>query len=213
MNEGEKGMKTNLLAAVAVAAALSAAAAHAQLFKCKGPDGKIVYSDTRCEAGATPSGLPSGLGNRANANDERAASEKSAAEKAAAEAKLQAEARVAAERKADAEARKAAGLPPLGDGANVPQGATGSTAPGRYQLTGRDMERIRNLEIDARRQGAYAEQKTASQLEISSIRSGSDSRLSSDERARLDGLRSDLGSVDAKKRNQALQDLRSLYSR
>ena len=31
-------------------ALLVPAAAHAQLFKCTGPDGKIVYSDTRCEA-------------------------------------------------------------------------------------------------------------------------------------------------------------------
>lgn len=36
--------------AFAVAAAAMAPGAHAQLFKCKGPDGKIVYSDTRCDS-------------------------------------------------------------------------------------------------------------------------------------------------------------------
>ena len=35
---------------LAAAAVLVAQPAFAQLYKCKGPDGKVVYSDTRCEA-------------------------------------------------------------------------------------------------------------------------------------------------------------------
>ena len=39
--------------ALALAALLVPAIASAQLFKCKGPDGKVVYSDSRCEAAET----------------------------------------------------------------------------------------------------------------------------------------------------------------
>src|SRR5262245_48913317 len=90
---------------VAIAASAWALAAHGQLYKCKGPDGKIVYSDSKCEAAATSSGLPAGVSNKAHAIEEKAAADKAAADKAAEERRLDAEARVAAE-------RKAAGLPP-----------------------------------------------------------------------------------------------------
>jgi hypothetical protein len=46
-------MRTWLWQAMAAVAAISAAGAGAQLYKCKGPDGKIVYSDSKCEASAT----------------------------------------------------------------------------------------------------------------------------------------------------------------
>src|SRR5258706_16252399 len=45
------------LVVVALGILLLPALAAAQLFKCKGPDGKIVYSDTRCEAAASGDAL------------------------------------------------------------------------------------------------------------------------------------------------------------
>ena len=39
----------NLIRAWAVLALCAGTGASAEMFKCKGPDGKIVYSDSRCE--------------------------------------------------------------------------------------------------------------------------------------------------------------------
>src|SRR3954463_9415070 len=43
-------MTRNIATRIAAAFVFVAFPASAQLFKCKGPDGKVVYSDTRCEA-------------------------------------------------------------------------------------------------------------------------------------------------------------------
>jgi|InoplaM3SAM_1038581.scaffolds.fasta_scaffold13163_1 hypothetical protein len=44
-------MKTSLLLSLTVAAALFTGPVHAQVFKCKGPNG-VVYQDGPCEGGA-----------------------------------------------------------------------------------------------------------------------------------------------------------------
>ena len=178
--------------------------AHAQLFKCKGPDGKVVYSDTRCDSSATAGALPPGVNNKAHENEAKAAAEKEAADKAAAERKAQAEALV--------EAAKKAGLvaPAPAAGAQAP---AAQQPPKRYELTNSDHERIRSLEIDAARSGASAEQKRAATMQIDAIRSGREARMSSDERANRDSLTADLVSADAPKRQRALQQLQSLYYR
>jgi hypothetical protein len=195
-------MKTTMIVAAIVAAAVGTGA-HAQLFKCKGPDGKVVYSDTRCESSSTTGALPAGVSNRAHENEARAAAEKAAADKAEAERKAQAEALV--------EAAKKAGLvaPPAGSTAPAPA----AERPKPYQLTSSDRERIRSLEMDTTRLGASAEQKRAASMEIESIRSGRDARMSGDDRSRRDSLNSDLVSTDANKRKRALQDLQSIYYR
>lgn len=165
--------------------ALLPAAAQAQLYKCKGADGKVVYSDTRCE-GSDKGSLR--VSPNASTPSDR---EKAMAEKAAAEA--EAAKRAAAE-----------GRPPPTPGAN--------TAPGaRYELTSADRERIRELEMTMGSQGATREQKEGAGFEISSIRSGADARLDADRRSRRDSLRTDLSSVDAKKRRQALDEFRRVY--
>ena len=174
-----------LLAALALAPAL----AQAQLYKCKGPDGKVVYSDTRCEA--TDKGALKVTPNSSTMSER----EKAMAEKAAADAE--------AARKAAAEAK-----------ANpVPAPAPGSASEARkpYELTSGDRERIRELEMTAGSLGASSEQKSAARFEIDQIRSGRDSRLPSDARSRRDSLRVDLSSTDAKKRRQVLQDFQNLY--
>lgn len=197
--------------ALAVAAGLAAAGdASAQLYKCRGPDGKTVYSDRRCEATDTAGKLAPGVSNRAREIEEKAAADKAAADKAAADERLKAEARVAAERKLDAEAGKPAGAAPPPESAQ-PGRAMANTAP--YELTGRDRERIRELELTAGSLGASPEQKTAARWHIDSIRQGRESRLSSGDRERRDSLTVDLSSTDAKKRAQALRDLQSLYYR
>jgi hypothetical protein len=196
-------MRTTMIVA-AVAAAAVATGAQAQLFKCKGPDGKVVYSDTRCDSGATAGALPPGVSNKAHENEARAAAEKAAADKAEAERKAQAAALV--------EAAKKAGLV-----APAPAAPSASPAaaerPRPYELTSADRERIRSLEVDASRMGASPEQKRAASMEIDSIRSGRDARMTGDDRSRRDSLNSDLSSTDAAKRKRALQDLQSIYYR
>lgn len=199
------------LLALAVAAGLAAAGdASAQLYKCKGPDGKVVYSDRHCEASDTAGKLAPGVSNRAHEIEAKAAADKAASDKAAADERLKAEARVAAERKLEAESGKPA---PAASPAETSQPGrpTADTAP--YELTGRDRDRIRELEMTAGSLGASSEQKTAARLRIDNIRRGRESRLSSGDRERRDSLTVDLSSTDAKKRAQALRDLQSLYYR
>ena len=172
-----------LLAVLALAPAL----AQAQLFKCKGPDGKVVYSDTRCEA-ADKGALK--VTPNSSTMSER---EKAMAEKAAADAE--------AARKAGGEAKREA----------APAPASAPEARKPYELTAADRERIRELEMTAGSLGASSEQKSAARFEIDQIRAGRDSRLSSDARSRRDSLRVDLSSTDAKKRRQVLQDFQNLY--
>jgi len=198
-------MRTGVIL-VAVAAAAIGTAAQAQLFKCKGPDGKIVYSDSACEAAATPGALPAGVSNRAHQNEAKAAADKAAADKEAAERKAQAEALV--------EAAKKAGLVVPAAPAQLPAApAAAAKGPELYQLTDADRERIRSLEIDASRQGASAEQRRAAQMEIASIRNGRDARISGADRSRRESLNADLSSADAKKRKQAIEELQSIYHR
>ena len=167
------------------------AAAQAQLYKCKGPDGKVVYSDTRCEA--SDKGALKVQPNSSTMSER----EKAMAEKAAADAEAARQSAVEAER------RRAAtpGAPP----------PAAAEAPKPYELTNADRERIRELEMTAGSLGASSEQKDAARYEISQIRSGRDAQLSGDARSRRDSLRTDLSSADAKKRRQVLQDFRAVY--
>ena len=174
---------------IALATLVASTGAAAQLFKCKGPDGKIVYSDTRCEASnkgalkVTPMGT-------------------TPSEKELADAAAKAEAAAAAK-------ASASGAVP---GAPADAGATGKMVGGRYQMSNSDKDRIRDLEVGNTRMGAYDEQKTAASLEISAIRSGQDARMPPDAKSRRDGLTTDLSSTDAKKRKATLNALRELYS-
>ncbi len=178
--------------ALAIGALLVPAAASAQLFKCKGPDGKTVYSDTRCEASSSGSALKV-MPNSATR------SERERAEEAAARA---ADTPTAVNPRIE-------GIAPLpSSGTSV---SAASSEP--YELTSSDRERIRNLEVTAGSLGAYSEQKTAARMQITGIRRGGEARMTGAERERRDSLTTDLSSTDAKKRSQALGDLRSLYSR
>lgn len=172
--------------AIAIAALVFSTGAAGQLFKCKGPDGRTVYSDTRCEAAASGNAL-----------------------------KVSPNSTTGGQRPDDSAMVPAAKSGAAADPMDAPPGvAPGvATAASRYEPTSADRDRIRNLEVTASRLGAYSEQKSAAQLEIQSIRSGGDSRLSSGEREKRDSLTTDLASTDAKKRSQALRDLRRIYYR
>ncbi len=85
-------------------------------------------------------------------------------------------------------------------------------AGGRYQPTSEDQERIKKLEATTVAKGSTNEQKEAAILEVSAIRSGQDARFSAADRAKRDGFTVELSSADAKKRIQALRDLRNFYS-
>jgi hypothetical protein len=64
--------KPEVLYVAAMAVFLSASEANAQPFKCTGPDGKIVYSDSRCEgpAAKAPAAAPAAKpGSRYELND------------------------------------------------------------------------------------------------------------------------------------------------
>jgi hypothetical protein len=209
MSEWTETMASYRTAAVAALCALGVSTeASAQLFKCKGPDGKIVYSDKVCEADATRAAVPVGVSNRAHAIEEKAAADRAATAKEEADERLKAEARAAAEAKYGVGRAPAPAAP---EASSTRSGSVGAPQP--YQLTYGDRERIRNLEIDTGRIGMSSEQKRASQLEINSIRAGSDARMSSADRERRDSLKADLVSTDAKKRAQSMRDLHDFYNR
>jgi hypothetical protein len=176
--------KTTLILAGAL---LLPALANAQLYKCPGPDGKIVYSDTRCDGTNT--------GNLKVTPNSSTMSER---EKAIEAAKQEAAAKAAA----------VPGAPPtLEDNPNA-----GKVVGGRYQLTSSDKGRLQNLEVNLGRSGASDELKTATSLEMSAIRSGQDARMTSDAKSTRESLTADLSSTDAKKRKDSLNRLRELYS-
>jgi hypothetical protein len=77
--------------------------------------------------------------------------------------------------------------------------------------SGSALKVIPNSSTDDRKDAATNEQKTGARLEIASIHSGQDHRMSRDNRDRRDSLNVDLGSVDRQKRSDALRQLRDLY--
>lgn len=192
-------MRKWLWQAMAAVAAVSATSAGAQLYKCKGPDGKIVYSDTKCEASATGDALkvtPMGTtkSEREKAMEEAAAKkvedEKKAAEK-------DAERKALAKEVAEEMRRSGSG--------------SASPAPTPYELTSADRSRISELQISANSLAAHAEQREAANMQISRIRRGAEAKMSAADHERRDALVTDLASADAAKRKRALSELRANY--
>lgn len=183
---------------IAVVAVFACGGAAAQMYKCKGPDGKIVYSDTKCEASHTGDALkvtPMGT----TKSDREKAMEAAAADKADADRK-------AAEKAAE---RKALAKELADEMRGGPVGSSSSAQP--YQLTSADRDRIRELEMTSNSLGAYAEQKTAAQIQIARIKRGDDAKMSSADRSRRDALMTDLVSTDKDKRARALRELQQNY--
>ena len=186
---------------MAAVAAVAAAGAGAQLYKCKGPDGKIVYSDTKCEASATGDAIkvtPMGT----TKSEREKALEEAAAKKAEDDRK-------AAEKEADrkALAREVAEEMRRGGGGY----GSGAAPEPPYQLTASDREKIRELEITANTLAAHPEQREAAQIQIARIKRGAEAKMTSSERAARDNLVHDLATADAAKRRRAIAELRSTY--
>ena len=192
---------------LAACAAFLAVPAQAQLFKCKGPDGKIVYSDQRCESKAEVAPVAPGVKNDAHGVEQRAREEKEAAAKKAAELDAAADAAVAAQARAAAR-NPAANAPTI---APAQGAATPAAAPSG--LSSSQEQRIRNLESTRTQAGNTQQQRQAAQLEINAIRSGKEDRLSSADRDRRDSLVKDLGSMEPARRSAAMRDLEDLYHR
>jgi hypothetical protein len=81
----------------------------------------------------------------------------------------------------------------------------------RYQPTAEDQERIRKLEHLSVAKSSTSEQKSGAILEVSTIRSGQDARMSAEDHAKREVITKELGNPDPQKRAQALRDLRTLY--
>jgi len=168
-----------------VVAALACADAAAQLHKCKGPDGRIVYSDTLCEAAATGGSLKVIPNSSTDPNAPPAGKAPGAA--------------------------SVSGAP--GKESPAPRAASGGEgAPASGELSYSDRERLRSLEVTIASNGATSEQKEGARLEMRSIRNGREGRLSREDRERRDSLAVDLGSVDRKKRSDALRQIRDIYN-
>lgn len=187
------GIPAKALGALVLAALCTEASA--QLYKCKGPDGKIVYSDTRCEAAASGSAFKvvpnSSTDPHAPAADKKDAAARPFPGKGA---------------------ESIIGVP-VGTPAPEPAPAREAASREPGELSYSDRERIRSLEMTVASSGASNEQKEGARLEIRSIRSGRDSRMSRDDRELRDSLTVDLGSVDRKKRNDAIRQIRDIYYR
>jgi len=192
-------MRTWLWQAMAAVAAISAASAGAQLYKCKGPDGKIVYSDSKCEASATGDAIK--VVPMATTKSEREKAMEEAAAKKADDDKKAAE--KAAERRALAK-EVAEEMRQGGSG-------SGSPAPKPYELTSADRSRISELQVSANSLAAHSEQREAANMQINRIRRGAEAKMSAADRERRDALVTDLASADTAKRKRALSELRANY--
>lgn len=183
---------------LAAAAAFVVPPALGQLYKCKGPDGKVVYSDSRCE-GSDKGSLRVNPNSTTPSERERAAAEEAAkAQDEAAFDKVQGE-----KLRRQLEAAGVRVAPGTGAAASAPRGP--------YELTYGDKERIRSLEMTISSSGASREAKSAAQAEIAAIQNGRDARLTSEQRSQRDSLQTDFSSTDAAKRRRALDDFNRIY--
>ncbi len=165
----------------------------AQLFKCKGPDARSIYSrHTRCEASARAGRARPGGQPRAR-NEARAAAQK------------------AEDAQGVAAAHASGGLAwlvtaPAQCAADHDRGLLPALHPvvHPYKVSGSDEQRLRNLEVTHSAGSLSNEQKQSVQWEMDAIRDGRDAKMSSSDRARRDALAQDVGSVDKAKRYRNL---------
>ena len=97
--------------------------------------------------------------------------------------------------------------------APAPARAPEAPSDARYQLTEADRARIKALEaiVDARENNA--EQRTAAQLEIFSIRRGAEVKLTAQDKVTREALVKALATDDKARRAEMLVKLRSFYDR
>lgn len=168
-----------LLAAVGL---LVASAANADVYKCKGPQGQVTYSESPCP------GQPSVK------MDLRPPIENRDPQPPAPPAVITSPPGVAA-----------AAAP----AAITPSAVAPSTG---YELSYSDRQRIANLEQIERTTSAYAEQRRSATLEIRNIRSGTLARMSAADLVKKDGYWADLGKLDVDRRRTAASQLANLFA-
>jgi len=161
------------LAALAVAAAL-ASSADAELFKCTGADGRILYSDSPCPTGSRSETI------QPNDNSPLAA-------------------------KAPAPPEDVRLAPP------VPAGKRSAQVASRYELSVNERQRVANLE-QVQRAADNDEKRQAARMEIQEIQRGTMARMSYEDLRRKDGYWIDLGNLDPKRRQAAVQQLADLFA-
>jgi hypothetical protein len=170
-----------LLAAIGL---LVASAASADVYKCKGPQGQVTYSEAPCP------GQPSVK------MDLRPPIENRDPQPPASPAVAASPAGVGAAAPATSAISPSAIAP-----------ATGS-----YELSYSDRQRIANLEQIERTTSAYDEQRRSATLEIRNIRSGTLARMSAADLVKKDNYWADLGKLDADRRRAAASQLANLFA-
>ena len=168
-----------LLAAIGL---LVASAASADVYKCKGPQGQVTYSESPCP------GQPS----------------------VKMELRPPVENRDPQPPASPAVTAAPTGVANAAPATPAAQAVAPST--GGYELSYSDRQRIANLEQIERTTSAYAEQRRSATLEIRTIRSGALARMSADDLVKKDNYWADLGKLDADRRRAAASQLANLFA-
>jgi 50S ribosomal subunit-associated GTPase HflX len=85
-------------------------------------------------------------------------------------------------------------------------------APGGYELSYSERQRIANLEQIEKLTTAYREQRQAATLEIANIRRGVVARMSADDLVKKDQYWADLSRLEAERRRAAASQLVNLFA-
>jgi hypothetical protein len=159
-----------------------ASAASAAVYKCKGPQGQVTYSESPCP------GQPSVKMELRPPVENRDPQPPASAAVTAAPAGV-------------------ANAAPAMPAAPAVEPSTGG-----YELSYSDRQRIANLEQIERTTSAYAEQRRSATLEIRIIRSGALARMSAGDLVKKDNYWADLGKLDADRRRAAASQLANLFA-
>lgn len=170
-----------LLAAIGL---LVASAASADVYKCKGAQGQVTYSESPCP------GQPS----------------------VKMELRPPVENRDPQPPASPAVTAVPAGVGNATAAPAAPAAPAVAPSTGGYELSYGDRQRIANLEQIERTTSAYAEQRRSATLEIRTIRSGALARMSADDLVKKDNYWADLGKLDVERRRAAALQLANLFA-
>ena len=171
-----------IAAVLAAIGALAALPAAADVYKCTGPQGQVTYSESPCP------GQPSvRMDVRPPPDNARRPPDPAPAAVAP-----------------PTPAVAPAGMPSV---APVP-----ALAPGGYELSYSERQRIANLEQIEKMTTAYREQRQAATLEIANIRRGVLARMSAEDLAKKDQYWADLSRLEAERRRVAASQLVNLFA-
>ena len=169
-------------AALAAIGVFAASCAAADVYKCTGPQGQVTYSESPCP------GQPSVKMDVRPPSDNRDAGR-------------------------PPDPVPPAVAPPGGAATAAPSVApVPALAPGGYELSYSERQRIANLEQIEKLTTAYREQRQAATLEIANIRRGVVARMSADDLVKKDQYWADLSRLEAERRRAAASQLVNLFA-